>query len=151
MRLAWVFVAIGAFSGCVAPSVKAPGPVSEVARSYPEAGKTYLHWDEGHGYQVNYLEEGTGWLWYPGNRVALREIWRLETVKGQSFLCFVYPKGSRNPVTGGTGGTKQCQPLEVSRRGVVAALPGDVFGLRRGVVPYPLSRKAAPPEFGRVR
>lgn len=52
-------------SGCdTAP--KAPWTAVEAkaksAANYPTPGTTYLHWDQGHGYQVTYVEDGRVWL-----------------------------------------------------------------------------------------
>ncbi len=118
-----------------------------VSESYPAAGITYLHWDKGHGYQVTYYSERHVWLWYPGNRAALRGDWVQELVAGEYYLCFTYPHSSYNPVTGVVGGQKECQLQTVLGGALEGALAGDVYNLSSGRVPYVLRRNKRPAEF----
>ncbi|AUQ54694.1 hypothetical protein PhaeoP30_02026 [Phaeobacter inhibens] len=121
--------------------------ISEERLAYPSSGATYLHWDKGHGYQVTYYSERHVWLWYPGNRAALRGDWVQELVAGEYYLCFTYPHSSYNPVTGDVGGQKECQLQTVLGGALEGALAGDVYNLSSGRVPYVLRRNKRPAEF----
>ncbi|WP_254683153.1 hypothetical protein [Phaeobacter piscinae] len=115
--------------------------------TYPSSGVTYLHWDKGHGYQVSYYSEKHVWLWYPGNRAALRGDWVQELVAGEYYLCFTYPHSSYNPVTGVVGGQKECQLQTVLGGALEGALAGDVYNLSSGMVPYVLRKDKRPTGF----
>lgn len=138
-------------SACAAPGSNRASAIAEVSArenrfpDYPQPGMTYLSYSSAHGYQVNYLEAGRAWLWYPGNRAVVPERWRV--IAGRA-VCWSHPPGSHNPVTGQGGGNEACAPLEFSRKTIVAALKGDPFALRSGRVPYPLGRCEAPEAFG---
>lgn len=131
--------------GC-APALAPIGATEQGAPEarYPAVGMTYLHHDSGHGYQVSFLAEDQVWLWYPGNRAALRGIWGEEQVAGRAYVCFTYPRSSFNPVTQGLGGQKQCQPQELLQAHVVGVALGDVFDLSSGAVPHVLERDRRP-------
>ncbi|AUQ73999.1 hypothetical protein PhaeoP71_01122 [Phaeobacter piscinae] len=121
--------------------------ISEEGLTYPSSGVTYLHWDKGHGYQVSYYSEKHVWLWYPGNRAALRGDWVQELVAGEYYLCFTYPHSSYNPVTGVVGGQKECQLQTVLGGALEGALAGDVYNLSSGMVPYVLRKDKRPTGF----
>lgn len=113
--------------------------------SYPTAGRTYLSFSQAHGFQVNYL--GTGgraWLWYPGNRSGVPELWR---VKDGTSICFSHPTNTYNPVTKQRGGSEQCSPLDLSRKLTISVLSGDPYNLSSGQVPYRLRKCEAPEAF----
>src|SRR5690606_18542591 len=58
------------------------------------AGVTFVHYDRGHGTQVEYMaKNGKTYLLYPGNKVIVRGTWKLDrTDKPKVFnLCFKYP------------------------------------------------------------
>ncbi len=124
-----------------------PPPAEKVAAGaiFPrKVNVTYLSFDPYHGFQVNYLhEDGTAWLWYPGNRTGVPELWKTE---GDN-ICFKHPSRSYNPVTKQSGGKWQCQKQIISLNLNVAELDGDVFNLRTGRVPYPLPKCKAPKQF----
>lgn len=115
---------------------------------YPKANMTYLSFSQGHGYQVNFIAPGgQAWLWYPGNVRGVPEEYKRDRVNGVDALCWRHPKQSFNPVTGQSGGRFACQSLVLSRKTIVAALPGDPFNLATGRVPYQLRKCGPPPEF----
>lgn len=115
---------------------------------YPQTNKTYLSFSHAHGYQVNYLgPDGKAWLWYPGNRHGVPELYRLATVAGTSSICWKHPSDTYNPVTKQSGRRYACEPLTTAQRTQVAVLDGDPFNLRSGGVPYRLDRCKAPDAF----
>ncbi|GFE50252.1 hypothetical protein So717_20050 [Roseobacter cerasinus] len=115
---------------------------------YPQPGRTYLSFDDAHGYQVIFIDSGNrAWLWYPGNARALAGEYMLDTVAGQRAICWRYPSSSGNPVTGTRGGSFNCTPRLLSQKSTIAALRGDPFNLASGAVPYPLQRCVAPEAF----
>lgn len=138
----------GLISGCDEWVATATNPSTdqalETGPDFPSAGATFLHWDKGHGYQVAYYGAKHVWLWYPGNKAALRGDWAQEKIAGEYYLCFTYPRSSFNPVTGVLGGQKECQPQAVLERHLAAAKTGDVFGLSSGSVPYVLRKGRRP-------
>jgi len=118
--------------------------------SYPQTGNTYLTFSEpggilgGHGFQVSYFDnDGHSWLWYPGNKIALPENWKIE----DDNLCFQHPKNTYNPVTKTAGEEFKCQPLSISRNLVISRLEGDVFNLATGSVPNQRDKCDAPEQF----
>lgn len=116
--------------------------------SYPEAGRTYLSFSKAHGFQVNFIGAGgQAWLWYPGNRAGLRELWKRDRIRGTDALCWKHPSGTYNPVTQTEGGKFVCERRATAQRAVVADLPGDPFNLRSGKVPYRLEKCSAPLAF----
>ncbi|WP_234999402.1 hypothetical protein [Roseovarius albus] len=136
------------------PSVSPSDALAEVnARenkfpSYPRANTTYLSFDHAHGFQVNYIgANGKAWLWYPGNRGGVDELWKTETIRGTRAVCFAHPSNSYNPVTKQHGGSYSCSPLVLSQKSNVASLAGDPFDLSSGSVPYVLSKCQAPEAF----
>lgn len=113
---------------------------------YPEPEKTYLSFSQAHGFQVNYI--GTGgraFLWYPGNARAVPEEWYVD--QARRAVCWRHPQGSYNPVTRQVGGAFACQDLVFSQKTIVAELPGDVFSLATGAVPYRRGKCEAPAGF----
>lgn len=154
MLLGGMIAGLAACDSPSRPTTGAANAVSEVsARSnrfpgYPEAGRTYLSFSAAHGYQVNYIGHGgKSWLWYPGNRAAVPEEWKLDTVAGQKAVCWRHPSKSYNPVTRQSGGAFACSSLVLSQKTIVASLPGDAFNLKSGAVPYRLDRCVAPGNF----
>jgi len=115
--------------------------------SYPQAGKTYLSFSRGHGFQVNYLAKGRAWLWYPGNTTVVPEEWKTDTISGTKAICWRHPSDSYNPVTRKSGGSYACESMSLAQKTIVASLSGDPFNLRSGAVPYRLDRCDAPEEF----
>ncbi|MDP3316529.1 MAG: hypothetical protein Q8M47_10760 [Devosia sp.] len=111
------------------------------------AGVTFVHYDRGHGTQVEYMaKNGKTYLLYPGNKVVVRGTWKLErTDKPKVFnLCFKYPDNSYNPITKQLGGGWECQPAGFSLTDVVDSVDGDVLGLAKSEkVPFVLSKRKA--------
>ena len=116
--------------------------------AYPVSGTTYLIRSPGHGYQVNYLENGKGWLWYPGNKAVVSEVWKIEQIGTRSLMCWLHPASTVNPVIGARGGKFICEPIDGIRAAIVAAETGDIFELKSGKAPYVLQRNKAPEGFG---
>lgn len=143
-------------SAC-APQGQAPATANAIADvqsrktafpDYPQADRTYLSFDGGHGFQVNYIgRDGRAWLWYPGNVTGVPELYERRTVAGRPALCWAHPSNSRNPVTGHRGGGWSCTPLDFARKTIVAVLDGDPYRLASGKVPYRLKRCDAPEAF----
>jgi hypothetical protein len=111
------------------------------------AGVTFVHYDRGHGTQVEYMaKNGKTYLLYPGNKVVVRGTWKLDrTAKKDVFnLCFKYPDNSYNPITKQRGGGWECQPAGFSLTDVVDSVDGDVLGLAKSErVPFVLSKRKA--------
>jgi hypothetical protein len=111
------------------------------------AGVTFVHYDRGHGTQVEYMaKNGKTYLLYPGNKVVVRGTWKLErTDKPKVFnLCFKYPDNSYNPITKQLGGGLECQPAGFSLTDVVDSVDGDILGLAKSEkVPFVLSKRKA--------
>lgn len=111
------------------------------------AGVTFVHYDRGHGTQVEYMaRNGKTYLLYPGNKVVVRGNWKLDrTDEPKVFnLCFKYPGNSYNPVTGQAGGGWECRPAGFSLVDVVDSAEGDVLGLAKSEqVPFVLSKRKA--------
>lgn len=115
---------------------------------YPQAGKTYLSFSHGHGFQVTYLAKNNqSFLWYPGNRDSVSAEYRQVFGAKKPLICWRYPTASFNPVTQSFGGQFKCTSLEMSQKTIVAALDGDPFGLQHGKVPHVLDRCTAPAQF----
>lgn len=143
--------AVSVLAGCAPPP---PSAVSEVVSrenafpEYPQGGWTYLSFSKAHGFQVNYLgTDGRAWLWYPGNITGVPEEWKLDTVAGQSAVCWRHPSNSYNPVTKQSGSAFACQSLALSQKAIVAKLQGDPYRLSSGKIPYRKQKCAAPAEF----
>lgn len=111
------------------------------------AGVTFVHYDRGHGTQVEYMaKNGKTYLLYPGNKVVVRGTWKLDrTDKPKVFnLCFKYPGNSYNPMTKQAGGGWECQPAGFALTDVVDSAEGDVLGLAKSEkVPFVLSKRKA--------
>lgn len=115
---------------------------------YPQPNNTYLTFSKAHGFQVNYIAHNQrSWLWYPGNRKGVPEIYKRDTLGGRPVLCWKHPNNSYNPVTRKQGGNFACEDLGLAQKTVVAYLPGDPFRLASGTVPYRLKRCTAPKAF----
>ncbi len=101
-------------------------------------GMTTMHYDAGHGTQVEYIDRnGKSYLWYPGNRIILMAPWR-QTLNS---MCYRYGPDTYNPITRQPGGKWKCIQLRLIRRGIVDQAAGDVFGLaRKTSVPFVLPR-----------
>lgn len=109
------------------------------------AGVTFVHYDRGHGTQVEYMaRNGKAHLFYPGNKKVLHGKWKLERTSNPKVfnLCFSYPN-SYNPVTGHSEGW-ECQPAGFALTDVVDSVEGDALGLaKRDAVPFVLSKRKA--------
>lgn len=156
LRARLVGVALcAALAGC-APSAQydVGAAISEVNsrtiqfKGYPKAGMTYLSFSAAHGFQVTHLAAGaTTYLWYPGNLSGLTGDYKRDTVGGRDAMCWRYGPQTYNPVTKTRGGQFACQPMEFTRKTIVAQLSGDPFNLASGRVPYRMARCTAPREF----
>lgn len=92
------------------------------------ANRTLMTFDPGHGTQVEYYDSaGHSWLWYPGNKLVLPGLWKMQGAN----LCFNYGPQSYNPVTRQLGGW-ECEPLAMQKQYVVENAKGDVFHLKAG-------------------
>ena len=119
---------------------------SSMFPNYPQGEVTYLSYSHAHGFQVNFIAgDGTAWLWYPGNSKGVPEIWKISS--DGRLVCWQHPQNSSNPVTGTTGGTFACEPRELAQKTVISSLPGDVFHLRTGRIPYRRDKCTAPDWF----
>jgi len=139
-RTLFVLIILAAVGCTSIPEVETP---KAEERSYPMVGKTYLHYDPMHGYQVEYFNNDTTYLWYPGNPVSLEGKWKISFGK----ICNMYPQNSYNKITNRTGGNYECSSIKTGMLFLVGELDGDMFGLSSGRVPYVLSRCTPPPEF----
>ena len=115
-------------------------------RNFPKAGRTYLSVDPAHGVQIEYLDVERAWLWYPGNARVVTGGWRIPP-SNPPAICWTYERGSRNPVTGQPGEIEGCERLAEAAGHVRESLPGDVFDLQSGQVPYRRSRCDVPLPF----
>jgi hypothetical protein len=89
----------------------------------------------GHGTQASYhRDDGTVFLWYPGNRSVVVGEWKTEVDRnGQVVNCYKYGPSSYNPVTRERGGTWSCwRPL---LNGRIMVVDGNPYGIRHGPVP----------------
>lgn len=117
-----------------------------IYKDYPRGGVTYLTFSKAHGFQVNYVRgDGRAWLWYPGNKRGVPELWKRDTAR--KAICWAHPGNSYNPVTKQTGGKWACEPQALAARLVVAHLDGDPYRLASGAVPSVLSKCKAPEAF----
>ncbi|WP_426011577.1 hypothetical protein [Caulobacter sp. DWR2-3-1b2] len=118
---------------------------------------TVIGGDGQHGTQVEYTDaQGQAFLWYPGNKKVLVGHWRTkldeQVVDGKTLrslsVCFAYPKSSRNPVTGASGGKEECASAAMLVMGSyfmrTDRRPGDAFKLSSGAIPYVLGRDDRP-------
>ena len=144
-----------ALMGCTtAPQTDVASAINEVSSravafpKYPQVGQTYLSFSSAHGFQVSYVESPTqSHLWYPGNRVSLREDYKRDVIRDTPVLCFRHGNSTYNPVTKQSGGKFACTPLKLARQTVVARLSGDPYTLAAGTLPYRLDRCKAPDAF----
>ncbi len=152
-KIAALAAALSLLLGCSAQPSGGAGINEVLARentftNYPQTGKTYLSFSKGHGFQVNYIgQNGKAWLWYPGNRVVLPEVWKLAKANSQSAMCWRHPQNSYNPVTKQNGGDFACAPLALQQKANVAVIDGDTFNLQSGKIPYVLKKCTAPDAF----
>jgi hypothetical protein len=145
-------IAAVALSGCGTPPTPARNSdLHEVMSrpaafpAYPQSNRTYLSYSKGHGFQVNFIQSGgRAWLWYPGNRAGVPELWKTE--QNGRLLCWAHPSSSYNPVTQQKGGPFACENRQFALRTVVAELRGDPFDLAAGGIPYQRNKCDAPKE-----
>ena len=120
------------------------GRVENRFTNYPIVGKTYLSYSPGHGFQISYYEtDSRSWLWYPGNKTALPEDWKIEGDK----ICYRHPRNTYNPETKKFGGSYDCMSRSLLQTSIVEELDGDIYSLSSGQVPYARDKCDAPPEF----
>lgn len=88
-----------------------------------------------HGTQVEFnAEDGTSYLWYPGNQSIVVGEWRTQSSsRGRTELCYRYGSSTYNPVTQRTGGSWSCSAESFQSTEFVE---GNPFGLRGGPVPF---------------
>ncbi len=157
-QFAGAVMALVALGACVAetkaPTANRSAALAEVQGRqvgfplYPQTNRTYLSFDQAHGFQVNFISSGgDAWLWYPGNAASVPEEFKADKIREQRVLCWRHPSNSRNPVTNKSGGGFACEPLLFAKKRVVSELRGDPFRLASGAVPFRLSRCAAPKQF----
>jgi hypothetical protein len=111
--------------------------------------KTSLSHMEVHGTQVTYRRpDGTILLWYPGNRVVLPGLWKINMrpisrpPSEWAEICHFYFTPGINPATKRPGNEWACIPLEWLNRRTIEKVHGDVFALTsRPSVPFSLSRE----------
>ncbi|WP_152912647.1 hypothetical protein [Candidatus Rhodobacter oscarellae] len=133
MRLSWLPALL--LLGCSPQQAQIANPIAD-----PLVGQTSVSFTPQHGFQIEYVETvAKSWLWYPGNRVSLPAIRRSSATE----ICYTYGKSTFNPVTSQSGGTKTCIPKSIADFTTLASVPGDVFALSTGKVPY--NRKKCDP------
>lgn len=111
----------------------------EIRQYYSD--RTIMHFDPIHGTQVEYLDpDGTSYLWYPGNKVALRGYWSVEHAFSEKKLCYRYGANTYNPATRQSGGSKECEDLSVTVFFMTEIVPGDRFGLKSSRIPFVLEK-----------
>ncbi len=87
-----------------------------------------------HGTQVEFhAEDGTSYLWYPGNRSIVIGNWRTQSSsRGRTEICYRYGPSTFNPVTQRSGGSWECATRSFQNS---EFLEGNPFGLKVGPVP----------------
>ncbi|QLQ18871.1 MAG: hypothetical protein HZT43_09625 [Exiguobacterium profundum] len=104
---------------------------------------TSVAWNEYHGTQIEYLAaDGSTYLWYPGNAVALPGKWEIRKAEHGPSICFLYGPNTFNPVTGSTGSEWDCTPQAMYLFYKTSVVKGDIFHLSSGKVPFALPRRA---------
>ena len=120
----------------------------EVDTPFPTAGITYSSFDNGHGYQVEYLSaDGRAYLWYPGNHKPVVGAWK----RVLDEVCYRYGKNTYNPQTFQRGGTWHCEYSGRLEFHVTAYQRGDIFNLKSGRIPYFRDRCDQPKGLRRVK
>jgi hypothetical protein len=95
------------------------------------------------GPQFEYLApSGESQLWYPGNAKTVPGIWKANTQGRKTLVCFKYPAGRYGHETAIRGGDRECEQAIAYLLTVVEVIPGDIFGLSSGKVPYVLNKSA---------
>lgn len=113
--------------------------VDAVRRYYSD--RTIMNFDPIHGTQVEYIaSDGSSYLWYPGNRIALPGHWSVERGLSENKLCYRYGANTYNPATRQSGTNKECEDLSTSVLFMTEIVPGDRFGLKSGRIPFVLDR-----------
>ena len=100
------------------------------------ADRTAILLQEGHGIYVEYTsDDGAVALWYPKNEIIVRGGWRIVTNPYATFVCFTYPRISR-----------ECVEAEniLGEVNLLDSRPGDPFKLMSGNVPYRKGRNTLP-------
>ena len=119
---------------------------------------TAVHYDTGHGTQVEYMSaDGLAYLWYPGNRSIVPGEWHVrigprplgpgpesrnaigpyavfeqdptQPVESTLYICFRYGPDTYNPVTRMRGGNWECSISPANEEWERRTHPGDPFGL----------------------
>lgn len=137
------FLALGACAAPASAPVANPSspPPGVDARDWSRfADRTLLFYDPQHGNQIEYYApDGHAFLWYPGNGIALRGVWRIS----EGRLCGLYGENTYNPVTMEQGGW-ECTDLVDQERYIFDSMAGDIFDLATERVPF---RLPAHPRF----
>lgn len=119
---------------------------SDVDPNYPRGGFTYATYSAGYGVQIEYFaENGTNFLWFPGNRFPLAGEWNLEDTKFSPDICFKYGPDTRDALTGQPGGSWECGPVHRSKRRLVSVVEGDPFNLAMPTTILPQLKKCELP------
>lgn len=153
-NLAFAFLTVGALVGCSASAMLGAIPPTDDERAAIAqfvdtedslrallSGSTRKTHDPFHGTQIEYFApNGFAYLWYPGNRRAVRSFWKTETDRlfGDTDICFLYSPRSYNPVTKEFGGSWECREAEESLYLTDEIVRGDPLGLESGRLPYVL-------------
>jgi hypothetical protein len=113
-----------------------PASENEQCARFRYCDHTVLFYEPSHGNQIVYYgPNGKNYLWYPGNRIVVTGDWWGD---GQD-LYVRYGANTYNPVTHEDGGDWVRIPLlGAGSIPVIDAVPGDVFALSTGRVPYHL-------------
>lgn len=134
-------------AGRVDPAIQPPGRLEIGPRpadpGAPRPGYTVATDSAGNGIQIEYLApDGRSHLWYPGSAAAVSGRYRYGVLLPEdgsagriSDVGFLYPAASRDAL-GRAGGDWQEREIGDYRSYVIASMPGDVFGLASGRVPY---------------
>lgn len=113
---------------------------------YPSANRTYLSVSQEHGVQIFFLDYENSWLWYPGNTRVVNGSWRIQGGR-QSLICWTPEENTYNPVTNQFGNAEACEVLADSASRVRQSLPGDLFDLRSGDIPFRRAKCDVPAPF----
>ena len=165
-----IFVCGSVLAACAGHSSKALGPpVYEINRMQPEearpllAGKTVMTFIDvyrecrtfpvgqyystscteipGPGTQVEYLaEDGSSYLWFPGNRGVVRGQWTLHYWHDRYGICFRYGAATRKPVTKDPRDSFDCTLLSDYAATVAEVRDGDPLQLGSRKIPFVLTR-----------
>ncbi|MBO9408845.1 hypothetical protein J7399_15520 [Shimia sp. R9_1] len=100
------------------------------------SGSTIRTFDPYHGTQIEYhAPDGRAYLWYPGNKAAVRSFWETRDNVSEVEICYKYPSKSYNPVTKEHGGAWKCRPMYIFAAQIRERVSGDPFDLARGALP----------------